>query len=1092
MNKFRIFIILKTIILFSSSLLYGQAPEIEWQRGIGGKNNEQINDAVVLRDGSIIFCGTTWSCDGFIKDYHGDVDIYIGKIDKNGSIEWSRTLGGSGNDVARQIAIKNDVALVFCKSNSTDGDLSFKTVPYNLDFVYSLKTDGKTFGDFHNNYPNQSINSFTDDYHGNKLVYNLTDFKYYLFTSKSSKDLTGSSHEIFVKGCDLASSLFPGELDNSEISISAPKAGFFIGSDFIISNGSYLISGNTTSDEVLFHDPWHEQAIRLKEFHKGQASYTGVSLRSPTDAWIIKFEPNFDYKKMTKIKSLCLGGKGEDFVSKLFHGTNDIEHLIITSNSKDGDFSNNHGESDVWITDIDKDLNVKNKVNIGTTYNDKFLSAISLENGNLATLINSEKPLLIPKVIVSSNDEQQNKNTIKSMKQLEGTKLLQDDSPGLKLDIRNEGGNKFRLNFNFNDDQASLWGIGNNELIISANKRFEEDNDAVLICIDAISGTILWEKVLGGNDNDFILKVISSPEGGLFAVGTTFSNKTGNVTTTNGSSDFWIIKLNQKANFAKSNSIFNDNTLGVNNTTKSDDSSESLKMVQLKALALYESDSSNISALWKFAQTSEYLADYALAANAYSIIISKLDKVNTKSQISKARAHQITCKFLSQSDMKENRDPGANLNKSNIDYSGIGITTQVVGNSLMVLDVIPGLQADQSGIKNCDEIISINGTAVSNDCLTQAIIAEKLKGDKDSYVNLSIKRFGNINFLDFKLKRSEVDPPLNNSAQKTNTTEDNTDVARHEKLNSKQELKQNFLQKFVTSMEKDTSLMKNIEIARKVTYAITVLNKWGNEPVSSKYLLQIDEQLGMVSSLISALKGKSPNFNFDYNGKISFGNPELKELCTKDYAKEAQSKFDSVSHRQPLKETKIDDNVSFVENQRKSYSGYYKCIETHLNVKHENSVGFSCHEPDIWVDLTTHGGPPTKLKSSFVKVTITSSKITVESESETNVSAHSINTSNGGVSGEIISYESNIKTKSIASGDFNSSSTVFNLIDKIYISTIGGGGKQIYNGNVISNYPSNSGDKVNEQNIQIELLSNNQIKLSNEFGWVIFTKIKGL
>src|SRR5450755_7564 len=99
MNKFLQLSILNIFLLLSPVLLLAQAPEIEWERCIGGKNNEQIADAGVFGDSCLVFCGSTWSCNGFIKNYHDDADIYVAKINKNGSIEWSKTLGGNGYDI---------------------------------------------------------------------------------------------------------------------------------------------------------------------------------------------------------------------------------------------------------------------------------------------------------------------------------------------------------------------------------------------------------------------------------------------------------------------------------------------------------------------------------------------------------------------------------------------------------------------------------------------------------------------------------------------------------------------------------------------------------------------------------------------------------------------------------------------------------------------------------------------------------------------------------------------------------------------------------------------------------------------------------
>lgn len=68
---------------------------ILWSRIFGGNLNEIGRDLVQLPDGGYLISGITKS---FGK---GQNDIYILKVDRNGILQWSRTYGGTGNDVIR-------------------------------------------------------------------------------------------------------------------------------------------------------------------------------------------------------------------------------------------------------------------------------------------------------------------------------------------------------------------------------------------------------------------------------------------------------------------------------------------------------------------------------------------------------------------------------------------------------------------------------------------------------------------------------------------------------------------------------------------------------------------------------------------------------------------------------------------------------------------------------------------------------------------------------------------------------------------------------------------------------------------------------
>ena len=79
-------------------------------------------------------------------------------------------------------------------------------------------------------------------------------------------------------------------------------------------------------------------------------------------------------------------------------------------------------------------------------------------------------------------------------------------------------------------------------------------------------------------------------------------------------------------------------------------------------------------------------------------------------------------------------------------------------------------------------------------------------------------------------------------------------------------------------------------------------------------------------------------------------------------------------------------------------------------------------------------------KSGLVKLNIIDGKIIVEGESETKTSDYTMNAGDN----EIITYASNSKSRSVSTGIYSNSLTVFNLDGKNYTSTVGGGGRNIF------------------------------------------------
>jgi hypothetical protein len=77
-----------------------------WTRKLGGKGNEQARCVHQTIDGGYIISGES---DSFST---GDADMYIIKIDSKGTVEWSRTIGGIKDDICYSILQTQDSGFV--------------------------------------------------------------------------------------------------------------------------------------------------------------------------------------------------------------------------------------------------------------------------------------------------------------------------------------------------------------------------------------------------------------------------------------------------------------------------------------------------------------------------------------------------------------------------------------------------------------------------------------------------------------------------------------------------------------------------------------------------------------------------------------------------------------------------------------------------------------------------------------------------------------------------------------------------------------------------------------------------------------------
>lgn len=113
-----------------------------WQRSLGGTGLDVCYSVVENSAGELIACGSTNSTNGNVVGNHGTYDFWVNKLSPNGSLIWSKTLGGSLQEAALSIAlgVSGEYAIAGY-SKSTDGDLSIN-YGYNDFWICILNENG--------------------------------------------------------------------------------------------------------------------------------------------------------------------------------------------------------------------------------------------------------------------------------------------------------------------------------------------------------------------------------------------------------------------------------------------------------------------------------------------------------------------------------------------------------------------------------------------------------------------------------------------------------------------------------------------------------------------------------------------------------------------------------------------------------------------------------------------------------------------------------------------------------------------------------------------------------------------------------------
>jgi hypothetical protein len=116
-----------TLVLNVVSIFcFSQAPNIQWQKCIGGTDEDAPTQIQPTPDGGYIVVGSTKSTNASIPN-HGSWDIFVVKINSIGNVQWQKCYGGSNAEYGYSIANTNDGYIISGETNSQDGDVTGNT-----------------------------------------------------------------------------------------------------------------------------------------------------------------------------------------------------------------------------------------------------------------------------------------------------------------------------------------------------------------------------------------------------------------------------------------------------------------------------------------------------------------------------------------------------------------------------------------------------------------------------------------------------------------------------------------------------------------------------------------------------------------------------------------------------------------------------------------------------------------------------------------------------------------------------------------------------------------------------------------------------
>lgn len=395
----------KIFILLSLSIMgftFAQS-DIQWQKSIGGSDREVAHSIQQTNDGGYIIEGSTKSNDGDVTNNHGNLDVWIVKLDETGEIQWQHSYGGSGDDHGGSVQSTLDGGyIVIGSSDSNNGDVLGNHGYFD---AWILKLDSNGNIQWQHSYGGSNFDGATDIQQtvdggfivaaysysvDGDIIQNLGNCDYWILKLDSNgfiqwqKSFGGTDVDIptSIQQTTDGGYIVGGETFSNDGNIS----GFHGESDYWIiklnANGDFVWQKTLGGSDIEYADKI-QQTTEGGYIVSGYAfSYDGdiIGNHGASDYWVVKLNStgNIEWQN-------ALGGSSNEYNGSIQQTTDEGYIVTSYSYSNDGDVSGNHGYTDAWVVKLDDDGNIQWQKSMGGTDTDGAWTIIQTSDGGFIT-----------------------------------------------------------------------------------------------------------------------------------------------------------------------------------------------------------------------------------------------------------------------------------------------------------------------------------------------------------------------------------------------------------------------------------------------------------------------------------------------------------------------------------------------------------------------------------------------------------------------------------------------------------------------------------------------------------------------------------
>jgi len=225
---------------------------------------------------------------------------------------------------------------------------------------------------------------------------------------------------------------------------------------------------------------------------------------------------------------VCLGGTGTDVGNKIIR-SNDGGYLVTGyTTSADYDVTLNHGAADFWVVKIDISGTVQWKKTFGGTGGDFATSILELNNND----------------IVVSGYTFSNNGDVNGNHGLSDYWLIKITSTGNLIWQKTYGGSSYDICYSMTLAADSGFVLAGSSSSVNGNVTGNHGLKDFWIVKTDSDGNLQWQQSLGGTESDECYAIKSTSDSGFVVAGYTDSND-GDVTGNHGGYDYWVVKLDE-------------------------------------------------------------------------------------------------------------------------------------------------------------------------------------------------------------------------------------------------------------------------------------------------------------------------------------------------------------------------------------------------------------------------------------------------------------------------------------------------------------------------------------------------------------------